>query len=88
MAQIVELGDHYVVIGEMIYTNVPKQPEGRADEAILEMKELGDNVFYIGSFYYHLKTMQYCYVVFKALHNERACTLFSARTPKGSIVSL
>ena len=48
MAQIVELGDHSVVIGEMIYTNVPKQPEGRADEAILEMKELGDNGFYSG----------------------------------------
>ena len=26
--------------------NVAKQPEGRADEAILEMKELGGNVFY------------------------------------------
>ena len=48
MAQIVELGDHHVVIGEMIYTNVPKQPEGLADEAILEMKELGDNGFYSG----------------------------------------
>ena len=48
MAQILELGDHYVVIGKMIYTNVPKQPEGRADEVILEMKELGDNGFYSG----------------------------------------
>jgi hypothetical protein len=48
MAQILELGDHYVVIGEMIYTNVSKQPKGRADKAILEMKELGDNVFYGG----------------------------------------
>ena len=28
--------------------NVTKQPEGRADEAILEMKELGDAVFYGG----------------------------------------
>ena len=28
--------------------NVTKQPEGRADEAILEMKELGDNVLYGG----------------------------------------
>ena len=28
--------------------NVAMQPEGRADEAILEMKELGDNVFYGG----------------------------------------
>jgi hypothetical protein len=27
---------------------VAMQPEGRADEAILEMKELGDNVFYGG----------------------------------------
>ena len=86
MAQILELGDHYVVIGEMIYTNVSKQPKGRADKAILVMKELGDNVFYGGWFYYHLKTMQYCYVVFKALHNERACALFSARTYKRSMV--
>lgn len=48
VAEIVELGDHHVVIGEVINAHVSKQPEGRADEAILEMKELGDNVFYGG----------------------------------------
>ena len=36
------------LVGEVIDANVAKAPEGRADEAILEMKELGDNVFYGG----------------------------------------
>ena len=48
VAEIIERGDHHVVIGEVINANVSKQPEGRADEAILEMKELGENVFYGG----------------------------------------
>lgn len=46
--EIVEIGDHHVVIGEVVEATVHKTPEGRADEAILEMKELGDNVFYGG----------------------------------------
>jgi hypothetical protein len=41
---IVEQGDHHIVID----ANVAQQPDGRPDEAILEMKELGDNVFYGG----------------------------------------
>ena len=48
VVEIVERGDHHVVIGEVIDANVAVQPEGRADEAILEMKELGENVFYGG----------------------------------------
>ena len=48
VVEIVEQGDHHVVIGEVIDAHVAKQPEGRADAAILEMKELGDNVFYGG----------------------------------------
>ena len=48
LAEIVERGDHHIVIGEVTDANVAKEPEGRADEAILEMKELGDNVFYGG----------------------------------------
>jgi len=48
VAEIVERGDHHIVIGEVTEANVAKQPEGRADEAILEMKELGDSVFYGG----------------------------------------
>ena len=46
--EIVERGDHHIVIGEVIDANIAKQPDGRADEAILEMKELGENVFYGG----------------------------------------
>ena len=48
VVEIVERGDHHIVIGEVIDANVAKEPEGRADAAILEMKELGDNVFYGG----------------------------------------
>jgi flavin reductase (DIM6/NTAB) family NADH-FMN oxidoreductase RutF len=48
VAEIVERGDHHIVIGEVTEANVAVEPEGRADEAILEMKELGDNVFYGG----------------------------------------
>jgi hypothetical protein len=32
----------------VIEANVAQEPEGRADKAILEMKELGDTVFYGG----------------------------------------
>ena len=48
IVEIVEQGDHHIMVGEVIEANVAKQPDGRADEAILEMKELGDNVFYGG----------------------------------------
>jgi flavin reductase (DIM6/NTAB) family NADH-FMN oxidoreductase RutF len=48
LAEIVERGDHHIIIGEVTGANVAKEPAGRADEAIREMKELGDNVFYGG----------------------------------------
>ena len=48
LVEIVELGDHHIVVGEVIAAVVHKTPDGRPDEAILEMKELGDNVFYGG----------------------------------------
>ena len=48
VAEIVERGDHHIVIGEVVGATVNTAPEGRPDEAILEMKELGDNVFYGG----------------------------------------
>lgn len=48
VAEIVEKGDHHVVVGEVVNAHVAKAPEGRPDAAILEMKELGDNVFYGG----------------------------------------
>jgi len=48
VAEIVERGDHHIVIGEVVEANVAKPPAGRADAAILEMKELGEKVFYGG----------------------------------------
>jgi len=46
--QIVELGDHHIVIAEVTEAYVMKAPTGRADAAILEMKDLGDTVYYGG----------------------------------------
>ena len=46
--QVVELGDHHVVIGEVTQAHVTRTPEGRLDAAILEMKDLGDTVYYGG----------------------------------------
>jgi flavin reductase (DIM6/NTAB) family NADH-FMN oxidoreductase RutF len=48
VAEIVERGDHHIVIGEVVEAHVAKTPEGRPDLAILTMWELGDNVFYGG----------------------------------------
>ena len=46
--EVLELGDHSVVVGEVTEAHLMKAPEGRADAAILEMKDLGDNVYYGG----------------------------------------
>jgi flavin reductase (DIM6/NTAB) family NADH-FMN oxidoreductase RutF len=48
VTSIVEDGDHHVVVGEVVAANVAKPPAGRPDAAILELKDLGDNVFYGG----------------------------------------
>ncbi len=45
---IVEEWDHHIVVGEVIAAHLPKAIEGRPDAAILEMKDLGDTVFYGG----------------------------------------
>ena len=45
---IVEQGDHHIVVAEVIEAHLQKPPAGRPDAAILEMKDLGDNVFYGG----------------------------------------
>ena len=44
----VEQGDHHIVVGEVVDAHLNKPPSGRPDAAILEMKDLGDNVFYGG----------------------------------------
>ena len=48
VTSIVEQGDHHIVVAEVIEAHLPKPLQGRPDAAILEMKDLGDNVFYGG----------------------------------------
>ena len=43
-----EHGDHSVFLGEVVHAGVNQQPEGRPDEAILWLKDLGDKLFYGG----------------------------------------
>jgi len=45
---IVEQGDHHIVVGEVVEAHLNRPLAGRPDAAILEMKDLGDNVFYGG----------------------------------------
>jgi hypothetical protein len=44
----VEIGDHHIAVAEVTEAVVMKPPAGRADAAILEMKDLGDTVYYGG----------------------------------------
>ena len=45
---IVEQGDHHIVVGEVVEAHLNRPLTGRPDAAILEMKDLGENVFYGG----------------------------------------
>lgn len=46
--QTVAKGDHTVVVGEVVEAGVGQEPEGRADDAVLWLKDLGPRVFYGG----------------------------------------
>lgn len=48
VAEIVERGDHHIVIGEVVDAHLAATIDGRPDDAGLHMRELGDNVFYGG----------------------------------------
>jgi flavin reductase (DIM6/NTAB) family NADH-FMN oxidoreductase RutF len=48
VVEIVERGDHHIVVGEVTEATVERAPAGRPDETILEMKDLGEKVFYGG----------------------------------------
>lgn len=48
LLEIVEKGDHSIVVGQVVNAGVTKEPAGRADEATLWLKELGEKVFYGG----------------------------------------
>jgi len=48
LADTVEIGDHSVFTGEVVNAGVLKPFEGRADQAVLAMADLGEKVFYGG----------------------------------------
>ncbi len=48
VVEIVERGDHHIVVGEVVDANVAQPVDGRPDDATLHMRDLGDNVFYGG----------------------------------------
>jgi len=48
VVEIVERGDHHIVVGEAVDVHAEAAIDGRPDDAILHMRELGDNVFYGG----------------------------------------
>lgn len=48
VVQVVEHGDHHTFVAEVTAVHIHNRPEGRPDEAVLEMKDLGEKVFYGG----------------------------------------
>jgi flavin reductase (DIM6/NTAB) family NADH-FMN oxidoreductase RutF len=48
VVETIEKGDHAIVVGEVVEAGVATTPEGRPDDAILWMKDLGERVFYGG----------------------------------------
>jgi flavin reductase (DIM6/NTAB) family NADH-FMN oxidoreductase RutF len=44
----VEKGDHSIFVGKVVDVGLSKTPDGRADDATLWLKDLGDKVFYGG----------------------------------------
>ena len=44
----IQRGDHSLIVAQVIEAMVRKAPEGRTDDAILWMKDLGEKVFYGG----------------------------------------
>ena len=48
LVNTVEMGDHSIFVGKVVEVGLTKAPEGRADDATLWLKDLGDKVFYGG----------------------------------------
>ena len=48
LVHVAEIGDHHTFLGEVTNVHLQSEPAGRPDEAILEMKALGEKVFYGG----------------------------------------
>lgn len=48
LSQVVDIGDHAIFVGEVTEAAVRSEIEGRPDDAILWLKDLGEKVFYGG----------------------------------------
>lgn len=48
VVEAVKKGDHSLFVAEVVQARVAKTPAGRADDAILWLKELGEKVYYGG----------------------------------------
>lgn len=48
LVDTVDRGDHAIFVGEVVDAGINQPPDGRPDEAILWLKDLGDNIFYGG----------------------------------------
>jgi len=48
LVESIEKGDHSVFVGEVVGAGVSRQPDGRADDATLWLKDLGEKTFYGG----------------------------------------
>jgi len=48
LVDTIEKGDHSVFVGEVVNAGVRKPFDGRADQAVLTMADLGEKVFYGG----------------------------------------
>jgi len=48
LVDTVERGDHSVFVGEVTEVRLNRPPAGRPDAAVLELKDLGEKVFYGG----------------------------------------
>ena len=48
LVEVVDQGDHSIFVGQVVDAGVSREPEGRADEATLWLRDLGEKVFYGG----------------------------------------
>ncbi len=48
LVDTVERGDHAIMVGEVVDAGIVKQPDGRPDDAVLWLKDLGEKTFYGG----------------------------------------
>lgn len=48
LVETIEKGDHSIFVGKVVDAGVTVQPSGRADDATLMLRDLGEKVFYGG----------------------------------------